>query len=278
MDAPGSRDWAHDKLIIETPELTSLEYSLAGIGSRFLALAIDTLIQIGTMLLVSLPLLLLAGGLNELTGGGASWVMAVWILALFLVQYGYFALFETLWHGQTPGKRAMKLRVIKDSGRPIDVYEALVRNLLRIVDSLPGIYAVGIVTALISSQSRRLGDYVAGTVVVHERPFEETQPTWDALETAHLADHGVAGTPGPIGHIGHIGHMGASDLSLKEFELIEAFLSRRDQLSSEVREETSRRILDLLNAKLGLGDRRPEDAEPLLEAIAREGRRAARYR
>lgn len=249
--------------------MTSLEYSLAGIGSRFLALAIDTLIQLCTGLLASLPLLLIAGGLGALTGGGASWVLAVWIMVLFLVQYGYFALFEVLWHGQTPGKRAMKLRVIKDSGRPIDVYEALVRNLLRIVDSLPGIYAVGIVTALISPQSRRLGDYVAGTVVVHERPFEETQPTWDTREMTDRAGQRVAGFVGPGG---------APDLSLKEFELIEAFLSRRDQLSAQVREETSRQILGLLNGKLALSDRRPEDAETLLEALAREGRRAARYR
>ena len=263
MDAPGSRAWAPDKLTIETPELTSLEYSLAGIGSRFLALAIDTVFQLGATILVSVPLFLLAGGLGALTGGGASWVLAVWILVLFLVQYGYFALFETLWHGQTPGKRAMKLRVIKDSGRPIDVYQALVRNLLRIVDSLPGIYAVGIVTALISPQSRRLGDYVAGTVVVHERPFEETQPTWDTRETADRAGQASGSV---------------SSLSLKEFELIEAFLSRRDQLTDQVREETSRQILGLIKDKLALDDRRHEDAERLLEAIAREGRRAARYR
>ena len=102
------------------------------------------------------------------------WTTALLVLAAFLVQFGYFAYFESVWNGQTPGKRYLRLRVIRRGGQAIGAYEAVTRNLLRIVDSIPGIYAVGILCALLSSESKRLGDYVAGTVVVHERPIELT--------------------------------------------------------------------------------------------------------
>src|SRR5579863_1107860 len=162
-----------DHLIIETPEQIPLDFLLAGIGSRFLALAVDSIIQGVAVVALGILTLVVAGGTGAARAGGVTWVMAALFLAFFLVQFGYFALFEAIWNGQTPGKRYWHLRVIKDDGRPLSTFDALGRNLLRIVDSLPGIYAVGIVTALISSKNKRLGDYVSGTVVVHERPLAQ---------------------------------------------------------------------------------------------------------
>jgi uncharacterized RDD family membrane protein YckC len=82
---------------------------------------------------------------------------------------GIFRLLRNLWKGQTPGKRYAGIRVIKESGRPINAFEAIGRNLMRAVDGLPGIYGVGLVCMMCNRQSRRLGDFVAGTVVVHEK-------------------------------------------------------------------------------------------------------------
>ena len=90
------------------------------------------------------------------------------VLIPFLLQWGYFALFEGLWHGQTPGKRVAKIRVIQQSGRAITIFESLSRNLVRVVDFLPAFYVVGTISIFITKRNQRLGDLVAGTLVVHE--------------------------------------------------------------------------------------------------------------
>ncbi len=159
---------APEKLTIDTPEQIALEFPLAGAGSRFLALAIDSLIQIGGLL----GLGLLGLGALWLRSAGfqasSTWIVAGLLFAGFAIYYGYFAVFEAMWGGQTPGKRTVGLRVIKVSGEPITTYEALLRNLLRIVDQMPAIYAVGVLSVFFTSRNQRLGDLVAGTVVVQE--------------------------------------------------------------------------------------------------------------
>src|SRR5580658_4951713 len=158
-----------DQLNIDTPEQVELEFAVAGLGSRFVAVFLDHLIQAGFYFV-----LIMAGGIlfsaiaNRVDLLG-KWVIAAFIAANFLLIWGYYALFEAYWHGQTPGKRAMKVRVIKDSGRQITLFEALARNLLRVVDYLPGCYLVGVITMMCNNRNQRLGDLVAGTIVVHER-------------------------------------------------------------------------------------------------------------
>jgi uncharacterized RDD family membrane protein YckC len=150
-----------DNLVIDTPEQIPLEFPLAGIGSRFLALALDTLIQFAAGVVLGIVALAVGLTSSKLPTHGA-WTLALMVFLGFLLQSGYFAFFEAIWNGQTPGKRMTHLRVIQDSGRPITVYEAVARNLLRVIDSIPGLYGVGIISALLSAKSKRLGDYVAG--------------------------------------------------------------------------------------------------------------------
>src|SRR5579864_2173947 len=127
MDSPDpvTTSW-DDKLTIETPEQTSLEFPLAGVGSRCMALLVDTLIQI----IVGFLLFLLWLFIDSRSGGGAGpsgvaalWGKAVIVFGGFLLIYGYFALFESIWNGQTPGKRVAHLRVIQESGRPLQVWQ-----------------------------------------------------------------------------------------------------------------------------------------------------------
>ena len=134
-------------------------------------------------------------------------------------------LFESIWNGQTPGKRLTHIRVIKDSGQPITPIDAVGRNLLRLVDQLPLAYGIGLLCAWISPQSKRLGDYVAGTVVVHEKPFEAVAPQWDT--PAQAATH----------------QYGASRLTPEEFALVETFLSRRSALDAGVRYDMAAGIM-----------------------------------
>jgi uncharacterized RDD family membrane protein YckC len=242
-----------DKLTIETPEQTSLEFRLAGIGSRFLALAADTVIQVSAALLALAavetvyPLARLAGSLSQ-------WMLAVAVVFGFLLYEGYFAFFEAVWNGQTPGKRFARLRVMKDDGRPIGVYDALARNLLRIVDQVPGIYAIGVIVMLFSKQSKRLGDYVAGTVVVHEQALEAARP---------FAETGAAGEAPALD---------TSRISVEEFQLIEAFLQRRDSLESGVRRGMAAQIAQRLGTKLGVEVPPWPACERLLEAVVEQVR------
>jgi len=204
---------AGEKLIIETPEQTSIEFPLAGIGSRFLAVLIDTLIQTGTLIVLGLIFVGLGysmrGVFRGLSPVAGIWITALLIFLFFLLTHGYFMLFEAIWNGQTPGKRLTHIRVIKDSGQPITAIDSVGRNLLRVVDQLPFAYGIGVLCAAVSPQSKRLGDYVAGTVVVHEKPFETVAPQWDA--PAQTSTH----------------QYGASRLTPEEFALVETFLSRR---------------------------------------------------
>ena len=168
-----------DKLIIETPEQTSIEFPLAGIGSRFLALAIDLLLRFA-FILVLVGIGGILGLIGMIKAAGTQWVVAALIVAYFFMDVGYFAFFESVWNGQTPGKRWTHLRVIKDSGRPIGVPDAVLRNLMRTVDYLPSLYAAGVVSILISRQNKRLGDLVAGTVVVRENPLQGLASVWES--------------------------------------------------------------------------------------------------
>ncbi len=106
-----------DQLSIETPEQVALEFPVAGIGSRFVAVLLDHLIQFGVALAVGLIVLMLSAavGARARESLASKWFIAGVIFAGFLLVWGYFALFEAFWRGQTPGKRAMKLRVIKDA-------------------------------------------------------------------------------------------------------------------------------------------------------------------
>ena len=161
-----------DQLLVSTPEQVEFGYEIAGIGSRFLAALVDLSI-IAVMYLLIQVLILTTNALGDQVFTGAAtgisgvFVMIVTILA-FLVLWGYYVFFETLWHGQTPGKRLTGLRVVRENGGLIGFWEALIRNLLRFVDFLPGAYGFGVVTMFANSRARRLGDYAAGTVVVRE--------------------------------------------------------------------------------------------------------------
>jgi uncharacterized RDD family membrane protein YckC len=237
---------APDQLSIETPEQVALEFPLAGVGSRFLALAIDMLLQT-TIALGVLGAVAGAWGLLDLTGvRGGPWFLAVLIIAAFLLFYGYFAGFEAFWHGQTPGKRLIGLRVLSVSGRPARIDEAILRNLVRVVDQLPGVYAIGILTMLISARNQRLGDLAAGTVVVHEKLL--TAPTLVVAQPAGA------------------GWSAGAALSEAELLLAETFLQRRHELEPAVRHTHAHAIAERLRARLG-PSAPPLEPEALIEAL-----------
>lgn len=163
-----------EQLTISTPEQVAFQYEMAGIGSRFVAALLDHLILGITVFLIICAASTLGtmGMLASVNGGdptgGVFLVLAILTIVLFLIIWGYFVVFETVWHGQTPGKRAGRLRVIRYNGQPIGAGEAMVRNLVRLVDFMPGFYGIGLLTMFIDKDARRLGDFAAGTIVIRE--------------------------------------------------------------------------------------------------------------
>jgi uncharacterized RDD family membrane protein YckC len=155
-----------------TPENMEVRFRLAGLATRFFAWAFDAFLQVLLLGLIlqafafTIPIVLR----SSLGKNAANWVIAIMIILFFLVLNGYFIFFELKWRGQTPGKMLLHIRVIKQDGYPIGLVESLVRNLVRILDWVPFLYAVGALSMLLSRQSRRLGDLAAGTIVVREDP------------------------------------------------------------------------------------------------------------
>lgn len=244
-----------DKLTIDTPELIALELPLAGIGSRFLALALDSLIQIATTI-IALLLLLFFSINNPFRNFG----MVLAVLIPFCMYWGYFAFFEIIWNGQTPGKRIARIRVIKESGRPITPLEAIARNLLRAVDMLPGIYAVGLICMILNCRNKRLGDFVAGTVLVHDKKVEAVSSIWNPGDVSKAAN------------------LQTARITSEELLLIETYLNRRPQLDPVVRRKTSRQIASMIREKTGSENAEGQSDDDFLEAIARKVRDSARYR
>lgn len=248
-----------DKLTIDTPEQISIEFPLAGIGSRFLAVAVDTLIQVVGVLMLVLISSFLKPDLARFWPSAWNWTAAILILVFFTLYWGYYAVFETLWKGQTAGKRLADIRVIKDDGRPVTAYEAVARNLVRVVDQQPfPLYGVGIITMFVNKKNKRIGDFVAGTVVVHERKHDSglffntaSQPRGAALDV--------------------------SKLSSRELEVIETFLARRLDLVPELRRATAERLAQRIVEKLGK-PAATADHEDFLETVAKELRDTLRYR
>ena len=249
-----------EHVTIDTPEQIALELQVAGIGSRFLAIAVDTVLQVILYITVFMALSLaqVPDFLPSSFVGAAGPALA--ILFGFSIYWGYFAAFEIFWSGRTPGKRLAGIRVIKETGRPINAFEAIGRNVLRAIDFLPAGYAVGLVCMMLNKYSRRLGDYVAGTIVVHDKQTEEVRPDWNLDAEAPTGS-------API-----------SRITPEELQLIETYLHRRLDLDDNIRRDMADRIVSRIEGKTGLRPSPTQTIDDFLEGVARQIRDSARYR
>ncbi|GAB4132072.1 MAG: hypothetical protein Fur0046_01520 [Cyanobacteria bacterium J069] len=199
-----------NRVNLNTPESVELEFSLAGIGNRALALLIDYHIVALSLVAFSLLWVFLStrlmAYLSQLGGNYSAlppWLLALFVLGTFVIYAGYFVGFEVYWQGQTPGKRVAKIRVIRDDGRPIGLTQAGLRSLLRPIDDF---FFMGALFILFGKREKRIGDWVAGTLVVQENrsrtkpamtPSDRAQklgdwlPTQSNLENLHPDDVAV---------------------------------------------------------------------------------------
>jgi uncharacterized RDD family membrane protein YckC len=258
---------------IETPELVALEFPLAGIGSRFIAVLIDYLLQFAAFIVLLLGMMLFLPSMQKFESASAKWVVALLILVPFLLQWGYFALFEGLCHGQTPGKRVAKIRVIQQSGRAITMFESLSRNFVRAIDFLPSFYVVGTISIFVTSGHQRLGDLVAGTLVIHESQSRDQQLLANTRLFTSIAPQAPA-APRAI----TIPADALSRLNVGDLQAIETFLERRLDMTLEVRQSLAARLVASMAARMNMPPADTMHPETFLEEVAYGMRSQGRLR
>jgi uncharacterized RDD family membrane protein YckC len=256
-DTPPLENTGLEKISIETPEQVALLFPLAGVGSRFLALALDTLIQTGAALalaMLSFIAVSLTGSGPFVTNSTRQWTLALSGIGVFLTQFAYFAVFEAVWQGQTPGKRYVNLRVLKDNGASLSAFEAIGRNLMRIVDSLPGIYAVGVISVFLSGRNKRLGDYLAGTIVVYDKPLDRGSSLAFRGGDAHSVSRS------------------GQQLTGEQFQVLEAYTARKFDLEWEMRRTFAAQIVERLSGSMEIGEEERRDPDAFIERMVAEYR------
>jgi uncharacterized membrane protein SpoIIM required for sporulation/uncharacterized RDD family membrane protein YckC len=251
------------RLAIETPEHVVLELELAGLGSRLAAAACDAAILFAIFLAMALGLSALPQR-AESPGRWATLVAVLLVVVTFLLIWGYFLLFEALSDGRTPGKRFMGIRVVMDTGHSVTFTAAAVRNLVRVVDAQPLFsYLVGLGFVLFHSQNKRLGDIVAGTVVVRDRP-ENLQLAGVSADPARAAEPLEAGPP---------------ELADEEFRLLDQLLERLEGLEGALRHRFTTELVTRFAPRFPHRDADPETFLLRLHSAEfdkRRGRLAAR--
>jgi uncharacterized RDD family membrane protein YckC len=240
-----------------TTEKVPFTYRVAGMGSRFLAWLVD-----GALIVILGTAGVCAGSVLEVGRQGLG--MALVLLWFFALSWGYFLLFEWLWHGQTPGKRLMGIRVIQWQGTSVSFYQSAVRNILRAVDSLPFFYSLGFCVAACNRENRRLGDLAAGTLVVHvDRKAKPIQA---------LPEGSPEIIPGGQAAIRH--RLAQLDRDQKQ-TLLDLCL-RRDQLSLRDRSQLFRTTAQFLRQRLSLTpEKLLSDEKFVLQMAAVLGARSA---
>jgi uncharacterized RDD family membrane protein YckC len=242
---------------VETPEHVRFRFRAAGPTRRAWAYLIDLLVR-AALLLVFEILLVLATG-RHLRAGHAV-MSGGTLLALFFLEWAYYVVFEAVWNGTTPGKRALRLRVVKAGGYPLSFMDAVLRNLLRTADFLPVGYLLGLLAMAWDGRFARLGDRVAGTMVVIEDPVRVAPPI-------------VLDPPPAEAELAAFPHHVA--LPLPEREAIELLLRRRD-LSHARRLELAEMVAPMLGARLAMKTGDPVRFLALLHHVAVGATQAAK--
>ena len=233
-----------NQINLQTPESVELEFTLAGIGNRSLALIIDYIILGLTILFVwvisaflafqLVPSLITDGVLDRL----AQWIWAIQAITTFAIYVGYFVALETLWQGQTPGKKWTKIRVIRDNGKPERLPQAILRALLRPVDD---ILFIGVFFLIFSPQEKRIGDLVAGTIVVQEEQGAKSTNIDISAEAQDLAVQLKIEAE-------------MTNLLPEDFAIIRDFLQRRKNIILEYQHKLSRKLAEQVKEIILLED------------------------
>lgn len=234
------------RIEIKTPEYVSLQVQPAGIGSRGAALIIDHLILGITSLLLLLIVMLTMQGQQQLFDFSSSVPMAIAVVLLFLINSGYFIVAEYWYGGRTIGKKMLGIRVIQENGHSLTLLSSFSRNLLRLIDMLPVYYFLGMAMIFFHKKHKRLGDLVAGTMVVHERKAKgkaKKSPIMKEIEKRGIFEHSQQL---------ELDERALQSLTPKEWKLLQLYSERLLQLSTAERSQLTRQMAERLLPKMGI--------------------------
>lgn len=256
-----------DRIEVATPEGVTLEFHLAGIGSRMVAALLDLVV----LLVVSLGLGLVAWAVSLVAGD--DWAGVFFVFTMFAVLLGYHILFETLGGGRTPGQRWSGLRVVRVGGGPVTFLSSAVRNLLRLVDFLPFAYMLGMACVWLSSKNQRLGDMAAGTLVVRERtavagmtPVPRSRHTGEPLPW-RVEEPWVDESSSGAASSEFVG-WDVSAVTAEEVAMIRQFLGRRRSLEPAARRRLALELANRLRPKVVMPEERMGPEGFLVKVLA----------
>jgi len=258
-----------------TPERVGLRYDVAGLGSRAAAALLDTAIQAVLWIALLVSFSVSVDRLPSVDDAPPAIVVALIIVVVlggFFLLWGYYMVFEIAWSGQTPGKRVLGIRVIRENGYPIRAVDSVVRNLVRVIDAPPFGFVIGALVMLLNARSKRLGDFAAGTLVVREgkrQRLDQLSIFATAAATAAPASpsptHTQAGSLVPVEATAS---GPAAVLSAEDATLLRDFLVRRSTIDSEPRAALAHRLTTHLTQRYGLPSPARGREETFLEALA----------
>jgi uncharacterized RDD family membrane protein YckC len=234
-----------------TPEAVVLDFPTSGLGSRGIAELLDLLVQTATFSLVVGSAALLA------QGAGSTAAVIVGLIAYLVVFVGYPVILETFWQGRTLGKAAMGLRVVTVEGAPIRARHALIRGTMGIFEIYSPLALLAMVLIVFSKREQRLGDMLAGTIVVRER----TSPA--AAGTARAVTF-----PPPWGLEGYTASLDVSRLTGAQYGVLRSFLLRAHELSLDARAAVAVKLANAVALELQLTPPAGVPPEPFLASVA----------
>lgn len=237
----------HEQMEVKTPEYVSLQFRIAGLGSRAASFIIDQILLGLVNLAIIVLLIFIMKGMSSLPAllENSTVPIAITIILIFVINYGYFFAFEYFSGGRTLGKKLVGIRVIQDNGHSITLLSSFIRNLLRLIDSLPTAYFLGIIMVFFHSKHKRLGDLVAGTIVVHERKAKKRKKKPSGIEK-EIEIRGVSKENLVIDE------WTLKSFKAKDWKLINTYASRFMQLPERERYQMTRQIADILLPKVGV--------------------------
>ncbi|REJ09950.1 RDD family protein [Halobacillus trueperi] len=231
---------------VKTPEHVTLNFQLAGLGSRGAAQIVDSIL-LGLLYSGMIALLLFTENHLNFMLEGRGWVIAFVILILFGIQWGYFFLFEWLSGGKTLGKMLLGLRVVKEDGGKATALSILIRNLLRIIDMLPFYYLIGMLMVFFHPQHKRLGDLVGGTIVIHERKKQRSKKKQTLVEK-EIENRDLKSDQQVVGD------WERQNVTKKDWNLLKTYVHRYPTLKPTEKNTMTREVAEILLPKLGLED------------------------